>query len=89
MKFESIEAAVRFGDLARRFADARREFPGRAAAAVLDGVRKSEEWGVPLVEAMCPGHEWAYTGSAYGGDDDRWHGEGRCYCVWCGADGDA
>lgn len=35
------------------------------------------------------GHEWAYTGTAYGGDDERWHGEGRCYCVWCGADGDA
>jgi hypothetical protein len=35
------------------------------------------------------GHEWEYTGSAYGGDDDRWCGEGRCYCIHCGADGDA
>lgn len=35
------------------------------------------------------GHEWAYSGSAYGGDDDSYCGEGRCYCVWCGADGDA
>lgn len=35
------------------------------------------------------GHEWAFTGSAYGGDDDSYHGEGRCYCVNCGADGDA
>jgi len=34
-------------------------------------------------------HEWAFTGTAYGGDDPRWHGEGRCYCVKCGADGDA
>lgn len=34
-------------------------------------------------------HEWAYTGTAYGGDDDSYHGEGRCYCVKCGADGDA
>jgi hypothetical protein len=34
-------------------------------------------------------HEWAYTGTAYGGDDERWHGEGRCYCIHCGADGDA
>lgn len=34
-------------------------------------------------------HEWAYTGTAYGGDDTRWHGEGRCYCTKCGADGDA
>lgn len=35
------------------------------------------------------GHEWGYTGLAYGGDDDSFHGEGRCYCIWCGADGDA
>jgi len=35
------------------------------------------------------GHEWAYTGTQYGGDDDRWHGEGRSYCIHCGADGDA
>jgi len=35
------------------------------------------------------GHEWAYSGTAYGGDDDSYFGEGRCYCVHCGADGDA
>jgi hypothetical protein len=35
------------------------------------------------------GHSWAYSGSAYGGDDDSYHGEGRCYCENCGADGDA
>jgi hypothetical protein len=34
------------------------------------------------------GHRWVYTGAAYGGDDDRWQGEGRCYCEFCGADGD-
>jgi hypothetical protein len=39
-------------------------------------------------DAYCD-HEWACTGSAYGGADDRWHGEGRMYCVKCGADGDA
>jgi hypothetical protein len=32
---------------------------------------------------------WVYTGTQYGGDDERWHGEGRCYCELCGADGDA
>jgi hypothetical protein len=39
----------------------------------------------------CPGprgHEWAYTGTAYGGDDASYHGEGRCYCIYCGTDGD-
>jgi hypothetical protein len=35
------------------------------------------------------GHEFECTGVAYGGDDERYHGEGRCYCIWCGADGDA
>ena len=35
------------------------------------------------------GHSWVYTGTAYGGDDERWCGEGRCYCRHCGADGDA
>lgn len=34
-------------------------------------------------------HEWACTGTEYGGDDESYHGEGRCYCIWCGADGDA
>ena len=34
-------------------------------------------------------HEWAFTGTAYGGDDESYHGEGRCYCTKCGADGDA
>lgn len=34
-------------------------------------------------------HDWSCTGSAYGGDDDRWCGEGRMLCSKCGADGDA
>lgn len=37
---------------------------------------------------FCP-HDWSYTGSTYGGDEDSYHGEGRCYCSICGADGDA
>lgn len=34
-------------------------------------------------------HDWSYTGTAYGGEDESYHGEGRCYCSLCGADGDA
>ena len=34
------------------------------------------------------GHEFHRTGTAFGGDDERWGGEGRCYCSYCGADGD-
>jgi hypothetical protein len=34
------------------------------------------------------GHKFECTGTQYGGEDERWHGEGRCLCVHCGADGD-
>ena len=33
-------------------------------------------------------HEWVYTGTAYGGDDESYSGEGRVYCSLCGEDGD-
>lgn len=35
------------------------------------------------------GHKFECTGTSYGGDDERFHGEGRCLCIHCGADGDA
>lgn len=35
------------------------------------------------------GHEFVYTGTAYGGDDESYGGEGRSLCAHCGADGDA
>lgn len=34
------------------------------------------------------GHSWSFSGTQYGGDDDSYHGEGRCLCAYCGADGD-
>jgi len=34
------------------------------------------------------GHSYVLTGTAYGGDDESYFGEGRCYCEFCGADGD-
>jgi hypothetical protein len=34
-------------------------------------------------------HRWLCSGTAYGGDDPRWMGEGRMLCAYCGADGDA
>jgi hypothetical protein len=53
-------------------------------------IASEPEWDDPGQRGRpCPSHEWAYTGSAYGGDDDSYHGEGRCYCIHCGADGDA
>lgn len=47
-----------------------------------------DEDGQPICNSPS-GHEWVFTGSAYGGDDERYFGEGRCYCAHCGADGDA
>lgn len=43
----------------------------------------------PGQQGDCPGHEWSYTGTQYGGDDESYHGEGRVFCIHCGADGDA
>jgi hypothetical protein len=43
----------------------------------------------PGQRGPCPGHEFVCTGTAYGGDDESYHGEGRSYCIHCGADGDA
>ena len=54
---------------------------------VVDASMAAEQ-GVSLKEYQCPGHVWAYSGTAYGGDDWAYHGEGRCYCENCGADGD-
>lgn len=67
----------------------RSERPDVPAKLAFDYVTGAEQ---PLAEFVCErttGHRWAYTGTAYGGDDDRYMGEGRCYCLHCGADGDA
>jgi hypothetical protein len=63
------------------------EAPARLTLAYV-----SDPAGLDFDQFLCErttGHSWAFTGSAYGGDDDRWGGEGRCYCSRCGADGDA
>jgi hypothetical protein len=48
-----------------------------------------EDDGYPPPCTNPEGHKWVYSGTAYGGDDESYHGEGRCYCEHCGADGDA
>jgi hypothetical protein len=35
-----------------------------------------------------PGEQWVYTGMWYGGDDESFFGEGRCYCQFCGTNSD-
>lgn len=58
-------------------------------------VERAKQRAAPSYEDEGPrctgprGHEWAYSGTQYGGDDSSYHGEGRCYCIYCGTDGDA
>jgi hypothetical protein len=59
----------------------------RAHAPAEDLGPEYDEDGEPRCYSA-KGHEWAYTGTQYGGDDPSYFGEGRCYCVHCGADGD-
>lgn len=47
-----------------------------------------DEDEAPIGRCPCGG-AWVCTGTAYGGDDERYCGEGRIYCDTCGADGDA
>ncbi|MGH6792160.1 MAG: hypothetical protein ACRECF_05415 [Methyloceanibacter sp.] len=56
--------------------------PGRQ-----DAEPRFDEDGQPICTNP-NGHEYAYSGTACGGDVESYHGEGRCYCIWCGADGD-
>jgi hypothetical protein len=61
---------------------------GQQVAVFVD----ESEWEEDEPDERCSnpdGHQWVYTGTQYGGDDERWGGEGRVYCAYCGADGDA
>ncbi len=83
---------ARFAGLASTYAGLRAAEPGLRAATALRAIRYADDAGCRLPEAVCAvttGHSWSCSGTAYGGDDERWHGEGRCLCAYCGADGDA
>ncbi len=64
-----------------------------AAYRIKDRRAKITEFSMSPEEALevfdACAHDFVYTGSAYGGDDESFHGEGRCYCSKCGTDGDA
>lgn len=76
--------------IAHEYAMLRRSAPLVPARVVLAFCRGAG--GASLAQLECEmtvGHKWAYTGTAYGGDDESYRGEGRAYCCICGADGDA
>lgn len=64
------------------------DFHAQHVASVAEAAR----WGDAGPDDACTdpnGHKFVCTGTAYGGDDESYHGEGRSYCIHCGADGDA
>jgi hypothetical protein len=68
---------------------ARPEMPARSVLAHVRGDIAEARTLDQTHCAITAGHRWSYTGTAYGGDDESYHGEGRCYCCYCGIDGDA
>lgn len=54
-------------------------------------VEQEAAWAAAEEEEYGDGckHSFVCSGTAYGGDDASYHGEGRSYCEYCGADGDA
>lgn len=86
MAVSSFAALQSLAEITPAYRALRFEHPHVPARKVHDYLKHGE--GGSLEQFLCR-HEWAYTGTAYGGDDERWSGEGRAYCIHCGADGDA
>ncbi len=84
---QSFAALQALAEIAPAYQRLRSENPDIPAASVYRYLRDGGD-GLSLRQFICS-HEWSYTGTAYGGDDESYHGEGRCYCSKCGADGDA
>lgn len=87
----NLSTAVSLAPILPAYADLRTTYPLTPARIVFGYLRDDE--GLSFEQYRCAhtnqGHVWSYSGSAYGGDDDSFGGEGRAYCCYCGADGDA
>lgn len=86
----TLAQAAAFGLVAAQYQRLRLEHPAVRALTIKRYIDDDE--GLTLEQFECSterGHSWSYTGTAYGGDDSSYMGEGRCYCRYCGADGDA
>ncbi|MPS27582.1 MAG: hypothetical protein E2576_11115 [Alcaligenaceae bacterium] len=86
----TLAQAAAFGQTAAEYQVLRRAHPAMRALTIHRYIR--DDQGLSPEQFACAterGHSWAFTGTAYGGDDERYLSEGRCYCVYCGADGDA
>ena len=86
----TLAQAAAFGRVAGEYHSLRQANPTVRALTIARYIRDDE--GLTLKQFECAterGHSWSFSGSAYGGDDDSYGGEGRAYCCLCGADGDA
>lgn len=86
----TLSEAAAFGRVADQYQRLRAAHPGMRALTIHRYIRDDE--GLTLEQFACAtgrGHKWSYSGTAYGGDDESYFGEGRVYCCHCGADGDA
>lgn len=87
----TLQEAIEFGQTAAMYQRLRKEHPTMPAKLV-HGYTRDGGFSASFEEYACSvttGHRWTYTGAQYGGDDESYGGEGRCYCCRCGADGDA
>lgn len=89
----TLSQAIEFGHVAAAYRDLRQQIPTAPARLAHQYVRDGGDGGAAtfaqFVCGVLRGHSWSYSGTAYGGDDESYHGEGRCICSQCGADGDA
>jgi hypothetical protein len=86
----TLSQTIAFGEVAARYQVLRAQFPAIRARTIKLFIDRAE--GESMQEFQCAvehGHDWSYTGTAYGGDDESYGGEGRVYCRHCGTDGDA
>ena len=93
INIRTLRQAFEFGLIANAYADLRRQHPDVPARLAHQYARDGGDGGAAnfdqFVCGITRGHSWSYTGSNYGGDDERFGGDGRCLCAYCGADGDA
>lgn len=90
MKIRTISQAVAFGFTAAVYAELRHAHPEVPALTIKRYL--DNDPGLSLEQYHCEttlGHDWSRTGTDYGGDDVSFRGEGRVFCLRCGADGDA
>lgn len=76
---KTINEVIEFGRVAHQYQLLRAQHQDVAASTVYRYIIEGD--GMPFEQFCCPGHQWAYSG------DDEYYG--RCYCLCCGADGDA